>query len=332
VIRGDFIGRGAFGKVLLCKITDEGSIFAMKCIMKKSLVKHKKEIEHTMAERAVMMKLNHPFLMKLHFTYQTTDKLFYIMDYVNGGELFYHLEREGQFSLERTRFYIAELILALEYLHQNDVIYRDIKTENILLSSEGHIVLTDFGLSKELSQSMRTTTLCGTPVYLPPEMLLKQEYGKAVDFWSLGVLLYEMLVGDVPFYHDNVQKMFRKIVSEDITFPEELEGSTAANLISLLLKKTPDERLTDFTAVKRHPFFSELDFDKLYRKEIPPPYVPTVGSTEDTSNIANEIVNEAVEFDEGNELTKEEEEMFTELEFSYVSEDVTIINGEEVIA
>jgi len=249
------IGRGAFGKVLLCRLVDDGRIFAMKCIMKKSLVKHKKEIEHTMAERAVMMKLNHPFLMKLYFTYQTQDKLFYIMDYVNGGELFYHLEREGQFSLERTRYYIAELVLALEYLHQQKVVYRDIKTENILLSAEGHIVLTDFGLSKELSQTTRTSTLCGTPVYLPPEMLLKQEYGKAVDFWSLGVLIFEMLVGDVPFYHDNVQKMFRKIVQEDIVFPQELEGTTAADLITLLLKKSPEERLTDFDLMKKHPFF-----------------------------------------------------------------------------
>jgi len=292
----------------------------MKCIMKKSLVKHKKEIEHTMAERSVMIKLKHPFLMRLYFTYQTNDKLFYIMDYINGGELFYHLEREGQFSLERTRFYIAELVLALEYLHQHDVIYRDIKTENILLNSDGHIVLTDFGLSKELSTNNRTSTLCGTPVYLPPEMLLKQEYGKAVDFWSLGVLTYEMLIGDVPFYHDNVQKMFRKIVQEDIAFPVEIEGTPAADLISLLLKKSPEERCTDFEIVKKHPFFTEIDFEALYRKEIPPPYVPKVTGIADTNNIDPEIINESVEFDEGLELTVEEQQMFTDLDFNYISD------------
>jgi len=271
----------------------------------------------------VMIKLNHSFLMKLHYTYQTTDMLFYIMDYVNGGEMFYHLEREGHFTVERARYYIAELTLALQYLHENDVIYRDIKTENILLSSEGHVVLTDFGLSKELSQTTRTSTLCGTPVYLPPEMLLKQEYGKAIDFWSLGILLYEMLVGDVPFYHDNVQKMFRKIVQEDVVFPEAIEGTTAAELISLLLKKTPEERLTNFETMKKHQFFNGIDWEKLYNKEVTPPYIPTVKSIDDTSNIDNEIVNEAVEFDEkGNELTKEEQEMFVDIDFSYMS-DVT---------
>jgi serine/threonine protein kinase len=314
------IGRGAFGKVLLVKLTEESKIYAMKCIMKKSLVKHKKEIEHTLAERAVMMKLNHPFLMKLYYTYQTDDKLFYIMDYVNGGELFFHLEKEGHFSLERTRFYIAELLLALEYLHENGVVYRDIKTENILLGSDGHIVLTDFGLSKELSTSARTSTLCGTPVYLPPEMLLKQEYGKAVDFWSLGILLFEMLVGDVPFYHDNVQKMFRKIVQEDVVIPPEFEGTTAANLIHLLLKKNPLERLTDFNEVKKQPFFSEINWESLYRKELNPPYVPTVQGIDDTSNFDREIINEAVELDDdGNELSPEEQKIFLDINFNYVS-------------
>jgi len=265
-----------------------------------------------------MMKLNHPFLMKLHFTFQTDDKLFYIMDYVNGGEMFYHLERDGHFTEERTIFYIAELLLALEYLHQNDVIYRDIKTENILLSSEGHVVLTDFGLSKELSQSTRTSTLCGTPVYLPPEMLLKQEYGKAVDFWSLGVLIYEMLVGDVPFYHNNVQKMFKKIVQEDIIFPDELVGTPAADLISLLLKKKPEERLTSFETMKKHPFFAQIDWEKLYNKDIKPPYVPQVKSIEDTSNVDKEIVNEKVQFDDdGDGLTKEEQDMFVEIDFNF---------------
>jgi len=154
-------------------------------------------------------------------------------------------------------------------------------------------------------------------------MLLKQEYGKAIDFWSLGILLYEMLVGDVPFYHDNVQKMFRKIVQEDVVFPEAIEGTTAAELISLLLKKTPEERLTNFETMKKHQFFNGIDWEKLYNKEVTPPYIPTVKSIDDTSNIDNEIVNEAVEFDEkGNELTKEEQEMFVDIDFSYMS-DVT---------
>jgi len=297
----------------------------MKCIMKKSLVKHKKEIEHTLAERAVMMKLDHPFLMRLYYTFQTNDKLFYIMEYVNGGELFFHLEKEGLFTIERTRFYIAELVLALEYLHEKGVIYRDIKTENILLSADGHIVLTDFGLSKEMTPTSKTSTLCGTPVYLPPEMLLKQEYGKAVDFWSLGILMYEMLMGDVPFYHENVQKMFRRIVQEDIVMPPDLAGTPAANLIDKLLKKNPKERLTDFNEIKKQSFFSEINWDSLYRKEIPPPFVPSVKGIEDMSNFDSGIVNESVQFEEGNELSPEEQVLFQDINFSYVS---PILEGE----
>eukprot|EP01129_Flabellula_baltica_P009781 TRINITY_DN4054_c0_g1_i3.p1 TRINITY_DN4054_c0_g1~~TRINITY_DN4054_c0_g1_i3.p1 ORF type:complete len:784 (+),score=156.57 TRINITY_DN4054_c0_g1_i3:168-2519(+) len=271
------VGRGAFGKVLLCKLVDTNQTYAMKCILKKSLVRHKKEIEHTLAERSVMMKLDHPFLMKLHYTFQTDDKLIYVMDYVNGGELFFHLEREGTFDMDRARFYMAELISAISYLHESDIVYRDIKTENILLNSEGHVVLTDFGLSKELGDAdQRTGTLCGTPVYLPPEMLKKQEYGKAVDFWSVGVLLFEMLTGDVPFYNDNIQKMFRMIVQDEVPYPDFLIGTPVQDLIDRLLQKNPEDRLTDWDEIKSHPFFECINWEALVRKEIPPPFVPTV--------------------------------------------------------
>eukprot|EP01130_Rhizamoeba_saxonica_P005468 TRINITY_DN2188_c0_g1_i1.p1 TRINITY_DN2188_c0_g1~~TRINITY_DN2188_c0_g1_i1.p1 ORF type:complete len:698 (-),score=167.40 TRINITY_DN2188_c0_g1_i1:73-2166(-) len=318
------IGRGAFGKVLLCRLSDDpnpNNVFAMKCILKKSLVRHEKEIEHTLAERSVMMKLNHPFLMKLHYTFQTEDKLFYIMDYINGGELFYHLQNDGKFSLERTKFYIAELLCALDALHQQGIVYRDIKTENILLGPDGHVVLTDFGLSKELEDDSTTQTLCGTPVYLPPEMLKKKAYDKAVDFWSIGILTFEMLTGDVPFYHDNMNQMFRKIVQAEVEYPPELQGTPAADLINHLLIKDPTRRLADASIMKTHPFFEGIDFDALLRKDLPPPWRPNVSSSIDTSNVDEEIRNEAVVFDqaEGGDLTKEEEAMFNGIEFDYVN-------------
>eukprot|EP01129_Flabellula_baltica_P009780 TRINITY_DN4054_c0_g1_i2.p1 TRINITY_DN4054_c0_g1~~TRINITY_DN4054_c0_g1_i2.p1 ORF type:complete len:486 (+),score=116.36 TRINITY_DN4054_c0_g1_i2:1185-2642(+) len=316
------VGRGAFGKVLLCKLVDTNQTYAMKCILKKSLVRHKKEIEHTLAERSVMMKLDHPFLMKLHYTFQTDDKLIYVMDYVNGGELFFHLEREGTFDMDRARFYMAELISAISYLHESDIVYRDIKTENILLNSEGHVVLTDFGLSKELGDAdQRTGTLCGTPVYLPPEMLKKQEYGKAVDFWSVGVLLFEMLTGDVPFYNDNIQKMFRMIVQDEVPYPDFLIGTPVQDLIDRLLQKNPEDRLTDWDEIKSHPFFECINWEALVRKEIPPPFVPTVSGKLDTRNIDADIVNEEVEFDQPEEdLTQEEKLIFKDLDFGYVGE------------
>eukprot|EP01129_Flabellula_baltica_P011194 TRINITY_DN4848_c0_g1_i1.p1 TRINITY_DN4848_c0_g1~~TRINITY_DN4848_c0_g1_i1.p1 ORF type:complete len:795 (+),score=169.87 TRINITY_DN4848_c0_g1_i1:16-2400(+) len=316
------IGRGAFGKVLLVRMISNGKIFAMKSILKKSLVNHKKEIEHTLAERAVMMRLDHPFLMKLYYTFQTPDKLLYVMDYVNGGELFFHLENETCFSIERSRFYIAELSSALQYLHNNGIIYRDIKTENILLDRDGHIVLTDFGLSKELDRDDRTGTLCGTPVYLPPEMLLKQEYNKSVDFWSMGILLFEMLTGDVPFYHDNIQKMFRMIVKDEIPFPSHIrEHRDIVDLISRLLDKKPENRMQTFEEFQSHPFFASIDWNMLINKQIPPPFVPNVGDHTDARNVAEEILQEEVEFDIAEEnLTKEEEKLFKDIEFDFIDE------------
>jgi len=221
------------------------------------------------------------------------------------------------------RFYLAELISALEYLHSRDIVYRDIKTENILLNAEGHVVLTDFGLSKELGETTdHTSTLCGTPVYLPPEMLKKQDYGKAVDFWSIGVLFFEMLTGDVPFYNDNIQKMFRMIVQDAVPYPEELVGTSAADLIDQLLQKDPNLRLTDFGILKQHPFFEGLDWEALVMKEITPPFIPMVSSETDTQNVDSEIANEEVGFDFDGELTQEEKNRFKDLDFGFVGDKI----------
>jgi len=238
--------------------------------------------------------------------------------------MFTHLETEGKFPLDRSVFYSAELVLALEYLHENGIVYRDIKTENILLRSDGHIVLTDFGLSKELSydvdENAKTDTICGTPVYLSPEMIRRQEYNSSVDFWGLGILIYEMIVGKVPFYHENINEMFKKIAYEDVVFPQDLISTPIQDLITRLLKKTPTDRLTNFNEIKNHPFFAEINWEMLYKKEIPPPFLPSVKNDIDTGYLESfDVTTEKVEFDKPEQpLTEEEKKTFSELNFFYI--------------
>ncbi|XP_051658654.1 serine/threonine-protein kinase Sgk2 isoform X6 [Manacus candei] len=190
------IGKGSFGKVLLAKRKCDGTFYAVKVLHKKTILK-KKEQNHIMAERNVLLKnVKHPFLVGLHYSFQTSEKLYFVLDYVNGGELFFHLQRERCFREPRARFYAAEVASAIGYLHSLNIIYRDLKPENILLDCQGHIVLTDFGLCKEgMEQEETTSTFCGTPEYLAPEVLKKQPYDRTVDWWCLGAVLYEMLFG-----------------------------------------------------------------------------------------------------------------------------------------
>jgi len=201
------IGKGSYGTVVQVRLKDTGDIFAMKVIDKKFIVE-KNEIQHTISERNILSKVNHPFIMKLFFAFQTEDKLYLVLEFVNGGELYFHLQLDGNFGTDRTRFYSAEIVLALEYLHKSGIIYRDLKPENVLIDGDGHIKITDFGLSKEglIGFNSRTNTFCGTPEYLAPEVLLGKEYSLAVDYWSLGTLMYEMLTGLPAFYDNDVQK------------------------------------------------------------------------------------------------------------------------------
>eukprot|EP01112_Ceratiomyxa_fruticulosa_P018548 TRINITY_DN594_c0_g1_i1.p1 TRINITY_DN594_c0_g1~~TRINITY_DN594_c0_g1_i1.p1 ORF type:complete len:439 (+),score=108.18 TRINITY_DN594_c0_g1_i1:321-1637(+) len=281
----NLVGKGSFGKVMQVRKKDTGEIFAMKVLSKKHIVDHN-EVEHTKAERNILQKLNHPFLVGLNYSFQTEDKLYFILDYVNGGELFFHLQREKRFGEERVRFYGAEIVLALEHLHSAGIIYRDLKPENLLLTNEGHICMTDFGLCKEglFSPEDRTETFCGTPEYLAPEVLAGQGYGKAVDWWSFGSLLYEMLTGLPPFYSQDVQEMYRKIMSDKLVFPD-FVSAEARQLLEQLLERDPEKRLSDPNFIKRQPFFKTIDWEKLFRKLIKPPFLPDVKSAADTSQI-----------------------------------------------
>jgi len=269
-------------------------------VLNKRDIKERDEIEHTLAEKSVLSRVKHPFLANLHFSFQSESSLFFIMDFINGGEVFHHLSNEGSFSEERARFYTAEIILGLEYLHNNGVVYRDLKPENLLLNHEGHVVITDFGLSKEgLFEAESTTkTFCGTPEYLAPEVIRGEKYTKAVDWWSLGTLLYEMMNGLPPFYVDgNEELMYEKILYSPLQFPDSF-SQEAKDFITLLLDKNPDTRLNDPSVMKQHAFFKGIDWTKLFEKKITPPFVPDVDAPDSVNNIDKEFLDESIGSDE----------------------------------
>lgn len=290
------LGRGSFGKVMQVRKKDSGEVFAMK-ILKKSAIIARNQVEHTRAERQILQSLQHPFLMHLRYAFQTEGKLYFVLDYYRGGELFFHLKKRRRFNEDEARIFVAEVGMALGHLHSLDVIYRDLKPENILLDNDGHICLTDFGLSKELEQDDQAHTFCGTPEYLAPEIVMNLGHGKAVDWWSLGILLYELTVGIPPFYSQNVNEMYRKIQEAPLLFPPNLSAH-CKDLIKQLLERDPSQRLgagpNDFADIRAHAFFARLDWDALYRKEVDPPYKPNVRSETDTSNFDKQFTNEPV--------------------------------------
>jgi len=289
------IGRGGFGRVLLVKKRDTGEFYAMK-ILKKSSIVSRGEVNHTRTEKSVLAKIDHPFLAKLYWSFQTEEYLYFIMDFINGGELFYHLSLEKKFSEERAKFYSAEIIAGIDYLHQHGIIYRDLKPENILLDKYGHVILTDFGLSKEglLSPNDSTITFCGTPEYLAPEVVSGESYTKAIDWWSVGTLIYEMLTGLPPFYDQNEEMMYEKILKGEIKFPAYL-GKEVIDLMQKFLTRDPKARLQDFDDIKNHPWFSSLDWEKLLKREIIPSFIPEVKSADDIGNIDKEFLEQRVD-------------------------------------
>ncbi|KAG1906670.1 kinase-like domain-containing protein [Suillus fuscotomentosus] len=289
------IGKGSFGKVMQVRKRDTMRIYALKTIRKAHIV-DRKEITHTLAERLVLARVENPFIVPLKFSFQSEQKLYLVLAFVNGGELFHHLQREQRFNEERSRFYSAELLLALEHLHELDVVYRDLKPENILLDYTGHIALCDFGLCKlNMKDSDTTNTFCGTPEYLAPEILNGQGYNKSIDWWTLGVLLYEMLSGLPPFYDEVTDKMYQKILSDPLTFGPDI-GTEARSILTSLLNRDPSKRLgvNGAEEIKKHPFFvNHIDFKKLLQKKIQPPFKPSVSSPVDVSNFDTVFTAEA---------------------------------------
>ncbi|CAG8615220.1 11591_t:CDS:2 [Dentiscutata heterogama] len=278
---------GNFGKVFQVRKKDTNRIYAMKVLHKQDLIE-RREVEHTLAEKNILIQAEAcPFLVGLKFSFQTRTHLYLVTDFMNGGELFWHLQNEIRLSEERAKFYAAEIVLALEHLHKYNIVYRDLKPENILLDATGHIALCDFGLCKEnLAAGQTTNTFCGTSEYLAPEVLAECGYGKSVDWWSLGILFYEMIAGFSPFYTNDTQLMYRKILFGKLKFPKGFFSEDAKSLIKGLLARNPHNRLgshNDAEEIKNHPFFANVDWDALYRKQVSPPYKPNVSSEDDTS-------------------------------------------------
>ncbi|KAJ2930558.1 hypothetical protein H1R20_g6543, partial [Candolleomyces eurysporus] len=282
------IGKGSFGKVMQVRKKDTQRIYALKTIRKAHIAQRPGEITHILAERTVLALVNNPFIVPLKFSFQNPDKLYLVMSFVNGGELFYHLQREGKFDQDRSRFYAAELLCALEHLHGFNVVYRDLKPENILLDYTGHIALCDFGLCKlNMSETEKTNTFCGTPEYIAPELLESQGYTKTVDWWTLGT-------GLPPFYDENVNTMYQRILTDPLNFPPDI-SSEAKSVMVGLLQRDPTRRLgaNGGEEIKRHPFFAKyIDWNLLMSKKIQPPFKPSVESVLDVANFDSDFTNE----------------------------------------
>jgi len=295
------LGKGTYGKVILCRERATMNLYAMK-IIKKEMVIFNDNIDQILAEKRVLQKTNHPFLLDLKYSFTTCDHLCLVTEFVNGGELYFQLAKElkqgNPFSEDRARFYGAEIICALEYLHKNAIIHRDLKLENILLDKDGHIRIIDFGLCKENIQwNCETRSLIGTPEYRAPEIIVHDYYGKVVDWWAFGIIMCEMLVGKNPFYDEDRDVMFENVLEVDIIFPRWLSDS-ARDLLSGLLNKEPHNRLGSgeegSNLIKNHDFFESIDWDALVEKKIDPPFKPEVENEGDTRNFDVQFTGESV--------------------------------------
>jgi len=289
------LGKGAYGTVLLVKQRSTGRLFAQKQLKKASLFVSNKLIEQTKTERQILESINsHPFVVKLYYAFQDHEKLYLILEYGQGGELFTHLKTEKLFTEQTAAFYMAEMIIALTHLHDElGVVYRDLKPENCLLDAEGHLLLTDFGLSKVAVDSDGCDSILGTIEYMAPEVILGKKYGKAVDWWSLGALGYDLMTGSPPFRGPNKARIEHNIVHQKLSLPYFLSPD-AKDLLTRLLRKDPTKRLgynmpRDLETIKKHRFFRRIDWDKLSRRELTPPIQPVITDPELAENFDPEF-------------------------------------------
>ncbi|XP_065106550.1 ribosomal protein S6 kinase alpha-1 [Paramisgurnus dabryanus] len=288
------LGQGSFGKVFLVKKImgpDAGQLYAMK-VLKKATLKVRDRVR-TKMERDILVEVNHPFIVKLHYAFQTEGKLYLILDFLRGGDLFTRLSKEVMFTEEDVKFYLAELALALDHLHGLGIIYRDLKPENILLDDEGHIKLTDFGLSKEsIDHENKAYSFCGTVEYMAPEVVNRRGHTHSADWWSYGVLMFEMLTGALPFQGKDRKETMTMILKAKLGMPQFLSAE-AQSLLRNLFKRNPGNRLgagpDGVEEIKRHPFYSTIDWNKLFRREVHPPFKPAIGRPDDTNYFDSEF-------------------------------------------
>eukprot|EP00027_Filamoeba_sp_ATCC50430_P007484 CAMPEP_0168558218 /NCGR_PEP_ID=MMETSP0413-20121227/9848_1 /TAXON_ID=136452 /ORGANISM="Filamoeba nolandi, Strain NC-AS-23-1" /LENGTH=468 /DNA_ID=CAMNT_0008589315 /DNA_START=80 /DNA_END=1484 /DNA_ORIENTATION=+ len=287
------VGKGGFGKVYQIRKKESSEIFALKALRKDFLV-HTNNVEYTRAERDILRKVRHPFIVSLHYAFQNESKVYLVMDFVNGGQILYHLREQAMFSEAWVKFYTAQVVLAIEHLHSLDIIHRDLKPENILLDNRGNVVLTDFGFAKELEQNGgKTSTFCGTMEYMAPEMIQGVGYDKTADWWSVGILIFDMLTGNPPFRHKNDETLQKKILNDKLKLPSYLTAD-AHSIIKGLLNRDVNKRLGRNGAkeIKSHAFFKGMNWKKLQNLELEPPFRPEVPKgILDTSNFDEEFLN-----------------------------------------
>uniref|UniRef100_A0A8C1KHE4 Protein kinase C n=1 Tax=Cyprinus carpio TaxID=7962 RepID=A0A8C1KHE4_CYPCA len=343
---GDFdlirvIGRGSYAKVLLVRLKKNEQIYAMK-VVKKELVHDDEDIDWVQTEKHVFEQAStNPFLVGLHSCFQTESRLFLVIEYVNGGDLMFHMQRQRKLPEEHARFYAAEICIALNFLHEKGIIYRDLKLDNVLLDQDGHIKITDYGMCKEgIRPGDTTSTFCGTPNYIAPEILRGEDYGFSVDWWALGVLMFEMMAGRSPFdiITDNPdmnteEYLFQVILEKPIRIPRSLSVK-AASVLKGFLNKDPKERLgcqvqTGFTDIKSHTFFRSIDWDQLEQKQVTPPFKPQITDDYGLDNFDTQFTNEPVQ------LTPDDEDVIKRIDqsefegFEYINP--LLLSNEETV-
>lgn len=281
----DTVGTGSFGRVRLACHKKTGYVFALK-ILSKNLVVKTKQVDHILAEKQILADVQHPFVVQYYSSFQDETYLYLLMEYVVGGEFFTHLRNANRFPNNTARFYAAQVISAFDHLHKNNTIYRDLKPENLLIDKDGNLKITDFGFAKRIDPASKTWTLCGTPEYLAPEIILNKGHGKAVDWWALGILIYEMLVGYPPFFSEDRMQLYQAILAGKIDWPAHI-SKQARDLISKLLQVDITRRYGNLRGaakdIKRHPWFKGVDWSALDRREIKAPMRPQAVAEDDTS-------------------------------------------------
>merc|ERR1711871_565214 len=307
----DTLGTGTFGRVRLVKYRKDNKWMAMK-ILKKAEIIRLKQVEHIKAEKTILGSINHPFIVNMYGAFQDERCLYMLMEYVIGGELFSHLRRAGRFTNEVTKFYAGEIVLAFDYLHKMDIVYRDLKPENLLLDQDGHVKITDFGFAKRVED--RTWTLCGTPEYLAPEIIQSKGHGKAVDWWALGVLIYEMLAGYPPFYDENPFGIYQKILAGKIDFPRHFDVH-AKDLIKKLLTADRTKRLgclkNQAGDITKHKWFRGMDWNALYNRQVAASINPAASLKSDSDTSLFDKYPDSVE-EQSAPLLKKDADLFND--------------------
>lgn len=287
------IGKGSYAKVLLVRKIKDGKFFAMK-ILKKRSVEQKKQENHVLTERKILIEMNNcPFMINFYYSFQSEKKLYFVLEYCPGGELFELLSKKRKFAEDQARFYAAQMVMALAFMHEKNIIYRDLKPENVLVDIDGYLKITDFGLSRMNVTEKEARSICGTPEYLAPEIIMKIGYGKSIDWWTLGCIIYEMLVGIPPFYSNNRSELFEKIKFSQPKYPKFLSEETK-DLLVRLLSKNPEQRLgtkNGAEEIKSHPWFKIVNWEYLLKKQYDAPFKPKVDRDLGLGNFSKEFTD-----------------------------------------